>query len=132
MSTRAVAHDPSGLSGHLLSSAGEEGLCSFMSPHDKSYRRKLLSAASYGLIFLADHTREVQVKRLVTTVLSLCLMVPLSVQAEEAKHMLDANTLDNVRKVAPALEKYAQGPLADLWRRPGLAPATAASSRWRR
>jgi 4-carboxymuconolactone decarboxylase len=61
------------------------------------------------------------VKRLITTVLSLCLMVPLSVEAEEAKHMLDANTLDNVRKVAPALEKYAQGPLADLWRRPGLA-----------
>jgi 4-carboxymuconolactone decarboxylase len=60
------------------------------------------------------------VKRLVTTILSLCLMVPLSVQAEEVKHMLDANTLDNVRKVAPALEKYAQGPLADLWRRPGL------------
>jgi 4-carboxymuconolactone decarboxylase len=60
------------------------------------------------------------VKRLVTTVLSLCLMLPLSVQAEEAKQMLDANTLDSVRKVAPALEKYAQGPLADLWRRPGL------------
>lgn len=59
-------------------------------------------------------------KRLVTTVLSLCLMIPLSVHAEEAKHMLDASTLDNVRKVAPALEKYAQGPLADLWRRPGL------------
>ena len=75
----------------------------------------------YGLMFPADHIPEVQVKRLVTTVLSLCLMVPLSVQAEEAKHMLDANTLDNVRKVAPALEKYAQGPLADLWRRPGLA-----------
>ncbi|MBI2737191.1 MAG: carboxymuconolactone decarboxylase family protein [Rhodospirillales bacterium] len=36
--------------------------------------------------------------------------------------MLDVSTLDNVRKVAPALEKYAQGPLADLWRRPGLAP----------
>ena len=36
--------------------------------------------------------------------------------------MLDASTLDNVQKVAPSLEKYAQGPLADLWRRPGLAP----------
>ena len=95
----------------------------FMSPHDKSYREQAASQrAMYGLMFLADHIREVQVKRLVTTVLSLCLMVPLSVQAEEAKHMLDANTLDNVRKVAPALEKYAQGPLADLWRRPGLAP----------
>ena len=61
-------------------------------------------------------------QRLVTTVLSLCLMVPLSVQAEEAEHMLDASTLDNVRKVAPALEKYTQGPLADLWQRPGLSP----------
>ena len=59
-------------------------------------------------------------KRLVTMVLSLCLMVPLSAQAQEAKPMLDANTLDTVREVAPALEKYAQGPLADLWRRPGL------------
>jgi 4-carboxymuconolactone decarboxylase len=54
--------------------------------------------------------------------LSLCLTVPLAVRAEEAKHMLDAGTLDTVRKVAPSLEKYAQGPLADLWRRPGLAP----------
>ena len=59
-------------------------------------------------------------KRLVTTVLSLCLMVPLSAEAQEAKSMLDASTLDTVRKAAPALEKYARGPLADLWRRPGL------------
>ncbi len=31
-------------------------------------------------------------------------------------------TASNVTKVAPALEKYAQGPLADLWKRPGLTP----------
>ena len=31
-------------------------------------------------------------------------------------------TLSDIRMVAPALEKYAQGPLADLWKRPGLAP----------
>jgi 4-carboxymuconolactone decarboxylase len=36
--------------------------------------------------------------------------------------MLNASTLDDVRNVAPGLEKYAQGPLADLWKRPGLAP----------
>jgi 4-carboxymuconolactone decarboxylase len=36
--------------------------------------------------------------------------------------MLNGSTLDDVRKVAPGLEKYAQGPLADLWKRPGLAP----------
>jgi 4-carboxymuconolactone decarboxylase len=54
--------------------------------------------------------------------LSLFLTVPLAIRAEEARHMLEAGMLDNVRKVAPALEKYAQGPIADLWRRPGLAP----------
>ena len=36
--------------------------------------------------------------------------------------MLNASTLDDVRNVAPGLEKYAQGPVADLWKRPGLAP----------
>ncbi len=31
-------------------------------------------------------------------------------------------SLNDVRMVAPALDKYAQGPLLDLWKRPGLAP----------
>ena len=31
-------------------------------------------------------------------------------------------TINDVRMVAPALEKYAQGPLADLWKRAGLTP----------
>ena len=31
-------------------------------------------------------------------------------------------TVNDVTMVAPALEKYAQGPLADLWKRPGLTP----------
>jgi 4-carboxymuconolactone decarboxylase len=31
-------------------------------------------------------------------------------------------TLNDSRMVAPALEKYAQGPLAELWKRPGLTP----------
>src|SRR4030088_749439 len=30
--------------------------------------------------------------------------------------------MNDITMVAPALEKYAQGPLADLWKRPGLAP----------
>jgi 4-carboxymuconolactone decarboxylase len=29
---------------------------------------------------------------------------------------------DDVGRVAPALERYAQGPLLDLWKRPGLTP----------
>lgn len=31
-------------------------------------------------------------------------------------------TVDEIRKVAPALEKYAQGSVTDLWKRPGLSP----------
>ena len=31
-------------------------------------------------------------------------------------------TTNDIRMVAPALEKYAQGPLAELWKRPGLTP----------
>jgi len=31
-------------------------------------------------------------------------------------------TMQDTRAVAPALEKYAQGPLAELWKRPGLTP----------
>src|SRR3989441_9224370 len=31
-------------------------------------------------------------------------------------------TMNAITMVAPALEKYAQGPLADLWKRPGLSP----------
>jgi len=30
--------------------------------------------------------------------------------------------IQDITAVAPALEKYAQGPLADLWKRPGLTP----------
>lgn len=31
-------------------------------------------------------------------------------------------TIQDITMVAPALEKYAQGPLAELWKRPGLTP----------
>jgi 4-carboxymuconolactone decarboxylase len=31
-------------------------------------------------------------------------------------------TVDDVGMVSPALEKYAQGPLSDLWKRPDLSP----------
>jgi 4-carboxymuconolactone decarboxylase len=65
-------------------------------------------------------------KLLAATVASLFLMASSSAQAEEkivsgsnARPML---ALDNIRLVAPALEKYAQGPVGDLWKRPGLRP----------
>ena len=31
-------------------------------------------------------------------------------------------TMNDITMVAPALEKYTQGPLAELWKRPGLTP----------
>src|SRR6058998_1911493 len=31
-------------------------------------------------------------------------------------------TVKEIPMVAPALEKYAQGPVAELWKRPGLSP----------
>jgi 4-carboxymuconolactone decarboxylase len=50
-------------------------------------------------------------KRLAALIAPLAL-VTSSVHAER----------DAMRSVVPALEKYAQGPIADLWKRPGLAP----------
>jgi 4-carboxymuconolactone decarboxylase len=58
---------------------------------------------------------------------SLSLLGSSPAQAEE-KAVSGSNTLpmlaveDDVRMVAPALEKYAQSPLADVWKRPGLSP----------
>jgi 4-carboxymuconolactone decarboxylase len=55
---------------------------------------------------------------------SLSFFAPTSAQANQTKATANSKpmvTLDDVRTVAPALEKYAQGPLAELWKRPGLA-----------
>jgi 4-carboxymuconolactone decarboxylase len=65
-------------------------------------------------------------KLLAATVASLSLMSSFTAQAED-KIMSGSNArpmlaLDDIRMVAPALEKYAQGPLGDLWKRPGLTP----------
>src|SRR5260370_14446070 len=57
-------------------------------------------------------------KRLAATIASLSLIASSPTHAEQ-KSM---QTPDDVRAVAPALEKYAQGPIAELWQRPGLAP----------
>lgn len=58
-------------------------------------------------------------KLLAVAVASLSLIAASSLRAEQ-KPM---QTLDDVRKVAPALEKYTQGRLlGEVWKRPGLAP----------
>jgi 4-carboxymuconolactone decarboxylase len=62
-------------------------------------------------------------QRSVVTIASLVLIAFLSLVTSspyaEQKTMSMAN---DVGWVAPALEKYAAGPLAELWRRPGLTP----------
>jgi 4-carboxymuconolactone decarboxylase len=54
------------------------------------------------------------------------LIVPASrAQGGDAKDRRKSEpmqTISNTRYVAPALEKYAQGPIAGLWKRPGLTP----------
>src|SRR3954467_3073709 len=54
------------------------------------------------------------------------IVISLSAQAEEKTMSQSSNppvlSHANVQTVAPALEKYMQGPLADLWKRPALAP----------
>jgi 4-carboxymuconolactone decarboxylase len=69
--------------------------------------------------------QEVDMKLLAATIASLSL-IALSAAAEESKGMPIPNSMltpDDVRMVAPALDKYTQGRLlGDVWKRPGLAP----------
>src|SRR6266568_2598369 len=64
-------------------------------------------------------------KILVAAIASLALITS-SAQAEEIKAMPISNSMltrDDVRMVAPALDKYTQDRLlGDVWKRPGLAP----------
>ena len=58
---------------------------------------------------------------IVATMTALVLIT--SAQAQEIKAMPASSSIpsyENVLAMAPALEKYAQGPLADLWKRPDL------------
>lgn len=57
-------------------------------------------------------------KRLAATIASLSLVASTSLHAEQ-KSM---SGKDDVRWIAPALGKYADGPVAELWKRPGLSP----------
>jgi 4-carboxymuconolactone decarboxylase len=64
-------------------------------------------------------------KLLDATIASLSLIAASLAQGDQTKagpRSKPMLTLNDVRMVAPALEKYMQGPLLDLWKRPGLAP----------
>ena len=62
-------------------------------------------------------------KRMAVVVAALALISTtgaLNQQMENGRKPEAMPTIDDITKVAPALEKYAQGPLADLWKRPTL------------
>jgi len=43
-------------------------------------------------------------------------------QTKDERKSKPMQTLNETARVSPALEKYAQGPLTQLWKRPGLSP----------
>jgi 4-carboxymuconolactone decarboxylase len=72
---------------------------------------------------------EVSMKLLAATIASLALLASSVAHAQQGAATSGPSTrpgtltLDDVRAVSPALEKYAQGPIdGDLWTRPGLSP----------
>jgi 4-carboxymuconolactone decarboxylase len=64
--------------------------------------------------------------KVIATAIALLSLVSISRaqrnHATEDRKSKLMQALNDSRNVAPALEKYAQGPLAELWKRPGLAP----------
>ena len=66
-----------------------------------------------------------RMKRFVATVASLALIALSSAHAQQqgsAEGSKLMPTPDDIRAVAPALEKYAEGPVHDMWKRPDLSP----------
>ena len=56
-------------------------------------------------------------------IVSLFLVTAVRAQSVDSRDgRKSMQTVDGNKMVAPALEKYAQGPLTELWKRPGLSP----------
>ena len=60
--------------------------------------------------------------KLIAAIASLSLIPASWAQGDQRRKSNPMQIQNNSRMVAPALEKYAQGPLAELWKRPGLTP----------
>jgi len=64
-----------------------------------------------------------RVMTLMITVLSLISPIWAQEQHRQTERKSECmHTIDDITMVSPALEKYAQGPLAELWKRPGITP----------
>jgi 4-carboxymuconolactone decarboxylase len=60
--------------------------------------------------------------KFIAAIASLSLISTSWAQSDQGRKSNPMQTQDDSRIVAPALEKYAQGPLAGPWKRPGLTP----------
>lgn len=60
--------------------------------------------------------------KLIATIASLSVIPASWAQGKQEKKSNPMQIPNDSRMVAPALEKYAQGPLTELWKRPGLTP----------
>jgi 4-carboxymuconolactone decarboxylase len=74
---------------------------------------------------LKTHGQEIRIKLLAATLASLCVIASASAQTGSVKDASDTDsmlTVEGIRMVAPALDKY-RGRLFDgVWKRPGLVP----------
>src|ERR1700741_1648988 len=62
-------------------------------------------------------------KRIAAMIATLSLITTSWAQGDRTENgRKPMQTANDISMVAPALQKYAQGPLAELWKRPGLTP----------
>src|SRR5438270_10676914 len=69
--------------------------------------------------------QEAKMKLMAVAIAALSLISTTWAQGRDTQNGRKSKpmqTVNDITIVAPALEKYAQGPLAEVWKRPGLAP----------
>src|SRR5712692_3853694 len=77
------------------------------------------------VIHSSPERQEVKMKPMALMIVALSLISTTWAQGQHTqtgRKSEPMQTMNDITMVAPALEKYAQGPLADLWKRPGLTP----------
>src|SRR5262249_21840225 len=77
------------------------------------------------VITVLPKRQEVKMKRMAVMITVLSLISPTCAQDQHRQTERKSermHTTNDIMMVSPALEKYAQGPLAELWKRPGLTP----------
>src|SRR5947208_9303947 len=88
---------------------------------DRAGDRRAIPQVIHG----SPERKEVKMKLMALMIVALSLISTTWAQGQHTqtgRKSEPMQTMNDITMVAPALEKYAQGPLADLWKRPGLTP----------